>query len=133
MAAREGSGAGYSVSSEHAEQAALFLCANSGAALDEFPELEYMHAVPNGGARDARVGARMKAEGVKRGVPDVFLDVARGPYHGLRIEMKYGKNKPTKEQIEYMHFLAGQGYRVHVRYSAAAAQAAIEDYLRLRP
>ena len=117
--------------SEHEEQAALFLWANSGAALDEWPELEFMHANPMGGNRDAKTGAYMKAEGAKPGVPDIFLPVARGVYHGLYVEMKYGKNKPTKEQLEYMRFLAGQGYRVHVRYSAETAQAAIEDYLRL--
>ena len=45
--------------------------------------------------------------------------------------MKYGKNTPTKEQVKYMLFLVGQGYRVHVCYSAEKAQAAIVDYLEM--
>lgn len=35
-------------------------------------------AVPNGGSRSARVGAAMKAEGVRKGVPDMCLPVPRG-------------------------------------------------------
>lgn len=44
------------------------------------PELELMHHIPNGGQRtgkfgSAAAGAKMKAEGVKAGIPDIFLPV----------------------------------------------------------
>jgi len=54
------------------------------------------------------------AEGVKRGVPDVFLPVARGGYHGLWIEMKYGKNKTTSNQKWWLNELKDQGYKTAV-------------------
>ena len=36
-----------------------------------------MYHIPNGGRRDAITGARLKAEGVVAGVPDIFLAVPR--------------------------------------------------------
>ena len=53
-----------------------------------YPELRFLYAVPNGGFRHKSVAGRMKAQGARAGVPDFNLDVARGPYHGLRIELK---------------------------------------------
>lgn len=56
--------------------------------------LEWFHAVPNGGSRgsDKRsamiAGANMKSEGVKTGVYDLCLPVARCGYHSFYIEMK---------------------------------------------
>ena len=47
--------------------------------------------IPNGGARNAITGARMKAEGVTAGVPDILLAVPRQGCHGLWIELKRRK------------------------------------------
>lgn len=69
-----------------------------------------MHATPNGGARSKVAGAEMQAEGQKKGYPDLSLDAPRGVYHGLRIEMKHGNNKPTKEQKEWLTRLSAMGY-----------------------
>ena len=38
-------------------------------------------------------------------MPDLFLPVGRGSYHGLFIELKYGKNKPTEKQTEWLKSL----------------------------
>ncbi|MFI8014977.1 VRR-NUC domain-containing protein [Citrobacter freundii] len=71
---------------------------------------DLLHATPNGGARSDKVGFDMKAEGQKKGYPDATLDAARGVYHGLRLELKFGKGKPTPEQLEWQQRLRGQGY-----------------------
>ena len=59
-------------------------------------------AIPNGGKRNAKEAYFMKRTGVKAGVPDLCVPVAKKGYHGLYIEMKYGKNKPTEAQEEWM-------------------------------
>ena len=67
-------------------------------------------------------GGQPKAEGVKAGVPDICLPVARRNFHGLYIEMKVGKNKQTPAQQEWDKQLSGEGYIVAVQrtwYDAA--------------
>lgn len=93
---------------EHRIQAALFKWAKY--ASREKPCLKLMFAIPNGGARDAITGAMLKAEGVKPGVPDIFLPYPSGNYHGLFIELKTKRGQPSKEQREWLMRLGNRGY-----------------------
>ena len=116
--------------SEHDEQKALF----QWAALDNRPGLSMMFAIPNGGQRHRAVAAKLKAEGVKRGVPDIFLPVARQGFNGLFIELKKPKDKtpagkPTKEQLEWLSFLSDQGYFAVMCIGWEVARQTIVDYL----
>lgn len=105
--------------SEHGHQAALF--AWSRMASMYIPELRLMFAIPNGGLRNKVSAARLKAEGVKAGVLDIFLPVARRKYHGLFIEMKRGRNLLTLAQEEFCANVHGQGYLYCVAYSWQSA------------
>ena len=69
-----------------------------------------LHATPNGGVRDALTGFEMKAEGQKRGFPDVTLNAARGVYHGLHLELKVGKNTMSDVQEGWQALLREEGY-----------------------
>ena len=113
--------------SEHDEQVALFQWAADN--LARYPMLRWMHANPNGGHRHPAVAGKMKAEGVKRGVLDIYLLWPTPTYGGLAIEMKVGSNKPTKEQAEMIDHLRSIGWRVAVCYSAKEGQGIIELYL----
>src|SRR5258705_2513503 len=85
---------------EHGAQAVIFCWAALN--LQKYPELKWLFAVPNGGARDKRTGASLKAEGVKPGIPDMCLLVKRGQYAALWIELKVGKNKASEKQNEWL-------------------------------
>ena len=114
--------------SEGVEQATLF----SWAAIKhgKWPELELLFHIPNGGSRGKVEAARFKAEGVKAGVPDLFLPVARGQYHGLFIEMKREKGgKVSDAQKAWIAALIDQGYLAVVCYGWKDAAELIEDYL----
>lgn len=113
---------------ESEEQQALFQWA--AAARGRFPELALMHHIPNGGKRDKVTAARLKAEGAKAGVPDIFLPVARGGKHGLYIEMKTESGVASKEQIEFINAVRLQGYEAVVCRGWVNAKACIEAYLR---
>lgn len=77
----------------------------------QYPQYDRMlFAIPNGGHRNLGTAARLKAEGVKRGVPDLFLSVPRAGYHGMYIEMKYGENKLTKDQEAFFKQAREQWY-----------------------
>lgn len=112
---------------EHGEQAALFSWARL--AESQYPELALLFAVPNGGARNAVTGARLKAEGVKRGVPDIWLPVARDGYHGLVIELKAARGRPTREQLVWLEALKQQQWVALVCVGFESAQTALLKYL----
>jgi hypothetical protein len=40
---------------------------------DNYPELWLLHAIPNGGKRNVKDAVKLKREGVKAGVPDLFM------------------------------------------------------------
>jgi len=94
-----------------------------------YPELKLLYHCPNGGKRSKAEAGRLKAAGVKAGVPDIFLPVPRGGYHGLYVELKVGKNTPTKAQSEWITELSKQGYKTSVCWGAEAAIAEIRGYL----
>ena len=83
--------------------------------------------LPNEGKRSN--GGILKAAGLKSGVPDICLPVANNGFHGLYIELKFGKNKATKAQEEYMAMLNAQGYKTAVCYGAEEAGEEILAYL----
>jgi len=118
--------------SEHEEQKALFDWSLRAKAT--MPELSVMFAIPNGGHRHRAVAAKLKAEGVKRGVPDICLPVARQGFHGLFIELKKPKDstpagKPTKQQVEWLSALGDEGYLAVMCVGWEAAKQTIVDYL----
>jgi hypothetical protein len=76
------------------------------------PAGHVLFAIPNGGARDARTGAMLKAEGVRAGVPDLQLITLSGSI--LFIEMKTDKGAVSKAQKEFIQKLNNCGQQVQV-------------------
>lgn len=94
--------------------------------------LKLLFAIPNGGQRNAIVGAKLKATGVKKGVPDLLLPVANKTHHGLFIELKRIKGASTSpEQKAWIAKLNEQGYMAVVCRGFEEAKKTIEDYLGL--
>lgn len=118
------------VPTESVEQQSLFQWAAWQS--NTYPELSLMYHVPNGGSRNKAEAGRFKAEGVKAGVPDICLPVARGGYHGLYIELKRLKNSKTSdEQKLWLDNLSKQGYFVAVCKGWENAAQTIIHYLKL--
>jgi hypothetical protein len=113
--------------SEHDEQVAVFQWADLKANQDE--RYSMMFAIPNGGHRHHTVAAKLQAEGVRSGVPDIFLAVPSGTYHGLWIEMKRIGGKSTDNQQGWIVALRKQGYAAEICEGFEAAKRAIETYL----
>jgi len=115
---------------EHSEQVALFDWAEKNES--RHLQLGLLFAIPNGGKRHIVTAKNLKASGTKPGIPDIFLPIAnRHGKHGLWIELKVGKNKPSKNQLWWIHSLRAEGYAVEVCYGFLQAQAAIINYLGL--
>lgn len=99
-----------------------------------YPELDLIFSIPNGAwTKNVRVAVKLKREGLKPGVPDTFLPVARGIYHGLFIEFKRNtKSKKSDNQIEWKNKLRKQGYCVLLAISCEGAIKIIKKYLTLK-
>jgi len=123
-------------SPEHHEQVAVVNWARFMADTGRLPELALLYAVPNGGHREKATAGRLKAEGTRRGVPDLCLPVPRltvegGYLAGLYVEMKAPGGSTSPEQRAWIAALGSLGYRAVVCRGADAAKAEIESYLAL--
>lgn len=95
------------------------------------PELRLLYHVPNEGKRGRIGGARAVAEGLRSGVPDLCLPVARGGYHGLYIELKRQEGgRLTPAQTQWINDLQEQGYRAVMCKGFGEASEKILAYLR---
>jgi len=114
---------------EDDEQAAVFEWAAF------IPELKWLHAIPNGGNRAPREAARLKRQGVKKGVSDLFLPLPAGEYHGCYIEMKrspkQGRARASSDQMEFIADVRKAGYFATVCFGADQAIDELKRYIQI--
>jgi hypothetical protein len=83
-------------------------------------------AIPNGGHRSPSQGAKLKATGVTRGVPDLYI-----PAWLLWIEMKRTKGgKVDPEQADWHIYLREIGHTVYVCRGCEAAINAVNEFIK---
>lgn len=128
---------------EDGHQAALMCWAADS--VGKYPQLKWLHAIPNGGHRNIAEASKLVATGTRGGVWDVFLpypcsfnkilELADLIYHGCYIEMKKPNRKNhhngglTDEQIEFGNYAKEVGYYCAVCYTWEEARDTIINYL----
>lgn len=118
---------------EHQHQAAVIRWATL--ATPRIPQLALLFAVPNAARRTVGEAAWMKAEGMKAGVPDLWLP-CRGvdpSYIGLVIEMKSPTGTLTESQKDWRDRLIGAGWYWALCRSFDEARAELCRYLGAKP
>ena len=81
------------------------------------PPLTMIYANVNGAwTKNLGEARKLKREGLKSGVPDLFLAFPTRRYSGFFIEMKYGKNTTSVSQVKWLKKLAAVGYKCKVVY-----------------
>lgn len=113
--------------SEADEQRTLFDWAKWN--MKRYPDLEWLHHIPNGEYRPESTGKKLKALGVKPGVPDIQLPVGKRGYHGLYIELKSIGGRISVNQAKWLNALKKHGYFAVVAYGFMDAKKYIEWYL----
>lgn len=116
--------------SEHDDQVAIFDWARMSEG--KYPDLWLLKADMNAGKRTKRLGANLKRAGMKAGVPDMQLCVARGGYIGLWIEQKVKGGRVRPSQDEWHKRLEDVGHRVIVSWSIEESIQTLIDYLEGR-
>ncbi|WP_176506384.1 VRR-NUC domain-containing protein [Pseudomonas urethralis] len=91
-----------------------------------------LYHVPNGGHRHKATAGKLKSQGVRAGIPDLVLAVARGGYFGLYIEFKarppYDADV-SPSQYACIQALNDEGYLAVVCRGSFDAMEAIRAYL----
>lgn len=111
----------------------------------QYPHLKLnLFSIPNEGARTVANGARMKAQGRRAGVADMFfakrcdgkfqkvigsVSWYGKSYNGLFIEFKYGKGTQNDNQKEFQKSVTSQGYRYEVITDFDQFKNLITEYL----
>ena len=88
-----------------------------------------IYSIPNGGYRHYKEAARLKAEGVTAGVPDLFIAKATAKHSGLYLEFKTAKGRVSDKQKYIIEKLRDEGYCVEIVRSADAAWEVLLKYL----
>lgn len=115
---------------EGIEQTALFKWIDL-----QYPqESKLIYHVPNGGHRHKATAGKLKGQGVRAGMPDINVDIARGGYFGLRIEFKATPPHDaavSPKQRDALQLLTERGYLAIICRGAHDAQEQIRAYFRL--
>jgi hypothetical protein len=115
--------------SEFDHQCALFDWSRNPAVRKYLPDLDVMEASLNGVKLSKAQAGKAWAAGMLAGAWDINLPVPRGIYHGMRIEMKFGRNTLTTDQKWYGRRLQELGWYVVACWSWDEAREQIIDYL----
>jgi len=113
---------------EEEEQMALIRWVDEVAVRSE-PLLGLLYHIPNGKYRTKAGAGRLKAMGVRAGMPDLHLPVARRGYHSLYIECKAPGRRVDAEQRAMHALLTHQGHCVRTYQGWLAAATALCWYM----
>lgn len=94
------------------------------------PRLQFLFHIPNENSAGIKWGIRNRELGVKSGVPDLFLPIPAGQYHGLFIEMKTKHGKASSNQEKWLAALNGFGYLAVICHGWEEARDCILNYLQ---
>lgn len=98
----------------------------------------YFCKISNEGLRSLVTGARFKLEGLRAGVPDLFIYYPVLPYYGLWLELKQNRRyreseKRTKTWIaqkEFIETVRNVGYYADFCYGWEDGKRIVEEYLK---
>ncbi|OGI30670.1 MAG: hypothetical protein A2287_04735 [Candidatus Melainabacteria bacterium RIFOXYA12_FULL_32_12] len=96
-------------------------------------------AIPNGSYKSKTAAGKFKDEGLRSGVPDLFIPVSKFVFkentieviHGLFIEMKSKKGRLSDSQKEWIEKLSKEGYQAVCCHGADEAIKVINEYFEL--
>tara|TARA_Y100001938_G_scaffold120014_1_gene166461 strand:- start:788 stop:1150 length:363 start_codon:yes stop_codon:yes gene_type:complete len=97
-----------------------------------YPKVKFCASL--GGIFTTPAGARKAIRnGYSKGFPDLFVYESRTmngkQYHGLAIEIKTMRGRPTKEQKEWIEELNKRNYKASICKGLPAILSLLDDYL----
>lgn len=97
----------------------------------KYPDLKLLYHVANERKCTPKQGAFLKRMGLRKGVPDLHLPVAKGEYHSLYIEMKDETGATSPDQEWWIREMMQKGNFCEVCHGWESAVRVLEWYLNL--
>jgi hypothetical protein len=97
------------------------------------PILDFMMHVPNGGGRSKGEAGKLKAMGVRRGVPDVLCPFKCSGFNGFACELKAPNGKCSPEQNMFLTKAKNDGWLVGVCFTFDEFVSLANLYLGVLP
>lgn len=114
---------------EFDQQCALFQWARVPVVQRMYPGLDLLSCSLNGVRLTASQAWKASKSGMLSGEFDIRLPVARGGYHGLTIELKFGNGRASKNQLWYHKRMEEEGMFARFAWSWVEAKNLIIRYL----
>lgn len=95
----------------------------------KIPDERALMAFPMQGRRTIQAGRRLKAEGMRKGLPDMFLALPTTESAGLWLELKATGGKPSPEQVQFGQMLVALGYDFQICYGFDCTVEAITRHV----
>lgn len=95
----------------------------------QYPDVLWNHC-PNEGKRTAFERYKVVNFGIRAGMPDIMIFKEHDNYRGLAIELKIGKNKATKLQLDCLRKLQRAGWLSKICYTFEDAIKIIDLYMK---
>lgn len=90
---------------------------------------DYLFHIPNEGKRSRWQGMKLKDEGLKPGVADLFLSYPSGIYHGYYIEIKTEHDELSAVQKNWKELVTKVNYKFSIIRNVDAGIRSILEYL----
>ncbi len=90
-----------------------------------------LHTLHIGNERKATyyAGYIMKRMGVLRGASDIFMAWPSGGFHGLFVEVKSKRGRPSPDQLAFIERMRSVGYKAEVCYGAEEVINTMQQYI----
>jgi hypothetical protein len=91
---------------------------------------EYLFHIPNEGKRSLYLGKKLRDQGMRAGVSDLFLSYPSSPFHGYYIEIKTEGDKLSTVQQIWAASVQKVGYKFSIFKDAETCINSIRHYLK---
>lgn len=93
---------------------------------------DFLLAIPNGRKRHISEAIKLKKEGVKKGVCDMFFAYPSYPFSGLWMEIKSKSGKLSDDQLKWIELMTAVGFMAVVFNTVDDGIKEIKNYLGIK-
>lgn len=97
---------------------------------ENYSDIEILYTIAPAGLKLPKwLGSLLSQLGYRRGTFDILFFEARKGYHGLHLEVKTKKGRPSKDQLEWQRLARLKDYKAEICYGREQGIQIIKEYM----